>query len=108
MNFSDSKISRKSFAWIKKQLNPSRGYVIFESDINEQALSIFSESLMAYQYLKKANHAFKRVLDAEKQKEYLVIQIEPGSEDEILGKVMGYGFPKDTVTYLYKAQTQGQ
>ncbi|MBU1340896.1 MAG: hypothetical protein KKE44_05430 [Proteobacteria bacterium] len=102
MKFSDLKIIEKSFSWIKNQLDPAMGYVIFENNLNKQPLSLFSESLTAY--LKKAGYAFKMVFDAQQAKEYLVIQVDPGNEDEILGKVMGYGLPKDTVSYLYKAK----
>lgn len=103
-DFSDHKMIQKSFAWIKEHLDPKRGYIIFENDLNKQAESIFSESLVAYDYLKKGNFAWKKIYDAAEAKEYLVIQIDPGNEDETLGKVMGYGFPKDTVYYLYKAK----
>ncbi|MEA1968025.1 MAG: hypothetical protein U9N77_07375 [Thermodesulfobacteriota bacterium] len=94
---------RKSFGWIKKSLNPEKSYIIFENDLNKQTQSIFSESLMANQYLKKGNYTCKKVYDSKESKEYLVIQIDPENEDETLGKIMGYGFPKNTVYYLYKA-----
>jgi hypothetical protein len=101
-DYSDNTIIEESFDWIKKKLDPLMGYIIFENDLS-QADSIFSESLRAYQYLKKENYAVRKVYDSKSFKEYLVIQIEPGNENEILGKVMGYGFGKDTVYYLYKA-----
>jgi hypothetical protein len=102
-DYSDNIILEKSFDWIKKNLDPLMGYIIFENDLTLQAESIFSESLKAYQYLKKENYVVKKVYDSQSSKEYLVIQIESGNEDEILGRVMGYGFGKDTVYYLYKA-----
>ena len=103
-DFSDNKMIRKSFTWIKKNLDPERSYIVFENDLNKQTQSIFSESLIANQYLKKGNHAWKKVYDSKNSKEYLVIQIDQENEDETLGKVMGYGFPKNTVYYLYKAE----
>jgi hypothetical protein len=36
-------------------------------------------------------------------KQYLVIQVAPGNEDEVLGKVIGYGLAEDTVYYIFKA-----
>jgi hypothetical protein len=107
-DYSDNQIIEESFDWIKKKLDPLMGYIIFENDLSisissEEVDSIFSESLKAYQYLKKENHSVRKVYDSKSSKEYLVIQIDPGNEDEILGKVMGYGFGKDTVYYLYKA-----
>jgi hypothetical protein len=104
MDFSDHKTVQKSFAWIKKHLDPSRSYIIFENDLNKQTLSILSDSHIAYQYLKKANYAWKKVGDPGCSKEYLVIQTDLGNEDETLGKVVGYGFSKDIVYYLYKAE----
>ncbi len=107
-DYADNTIIEESFDWIKKNLDPLKGYIIFENDLSisvssEEAESIFSDSLKAYQYLNKENYAVRKVYDSKSSKEYLVIQIEPGNEDEILGKVMGYGFGKDTVYYLYKA-----
>ncbi|QTA77995.1 Uncharacterized protein dnl_02000 [Desulfonema limicola] len=102
--FSDHKTIKKSFAWIKKNLDPLQSYIVFENDLNKQDYSIFSESLIAYQYLKNGNYAWKKIYDSKYSKEYLVIQIEPGKEDETLGRVIGYGFPADTVYYLYKAE----
>ena len=105
-DFSDHKIIQKSFDWIKKNLDPSMSYIIFENDLNKQTLSIFSKSLVAYQYLKKGNYVWKKVYDSKHLKEYVVIQIDPENEDEILGEIMGYGFGKDIVSYLYKAENQ--
>ena len=104
IDFSEHKMIRKSFDWIKKNLDPLISYIILENDLNKQADSIFSEVLMTYQYLKKGNYAWKKVYDSKDLKEYLVIQIDPENEDETLGKVMGYGFSKDIVSYLYKAE----
>jgi len=106
MDFSDHKIIQKSFGWIKKNLDPSSSYIILENDLTRQTDSIFSESLIAYQYLKKGNYTWKKVNDSRYFKEYLVIQIDPGNEDETLGSIMGYGFSKETISYLYKAEKQ--
>ncbi|MDZ7667119.1 MAG: hypothetical protein U5K27_17630 [Desulfotignum sp.] len=43
-------------------------------------------------------------MDEVLQREYLVVCIGTGNEDEVLGQVMGYGFPRETVYYLYKAK----
>jgi len=103
-DYSDNKIVEHSLDWIKKNLDPLMSYIIFENDLSNQTDSIFSESLIAYQYLEKRNYAWKKVYDSDCSKEYLVILIAPGNEDETLGKIMGYGFSKDTVSYLYKAE----
>ncbi len=102
-DFSDHNIIQKSFAWIKNNLDPLRSYIVLENDLNKQTDSIFSESLIAYQYLKKGNYAWKKVNDPKLLKEYLVIQIDPGNEDKTLGSIMGYGFSKEAISYLYKA-----
>ena len=103
-DFSDHKIIQKSFGWIKKNLDPLRSYIILENDLNKQTDSIFPKSLIAYQYLEKGNYTWKKVYDSKYLKEYLVIQIDPGNEDDTLGSVMGYGFSKETISYLYKAE----
>ncbi len=104
MDFSDHKTVQNSFAWIKKNLDPLQSYIVLENDLNKQADSIFSNVFITYQYLKKENFAWKKVYDSKQLKEYLVIQIDPTNEDETLGKIMGYGFGKDIVSYLYKAE----
>jgi hypothetical protein len=104
INFSDHKVLRKSFKWIKKNLDPLRSYIVFENDLNRQKDSIFSESLIAYQYFKNEGYDWKKVYDPLCSKEYLVLIIDAKKEDETFGKIMGYGFPKDIVSYLYKAE----
>jgi len=108
MDFSNHKTIQKSFTWVKKNLDPAMSYIIFENDLKKENHSIFSECLVAYHYLKKGNYTWQKVYDSKYCKEYLVIQIDPGTEDRTLGKVMGYGFPQDTVYYLYKAETGHQ
>lgn len=103
MDFSDGNIIHKSFGWIKENLDPEWSYIIFENDLNKQADSIFLESDPAYRFLRKVGSALKKVYDMKMAKEYLVIKIEPGNEDKELGKIMGYGFLENTVSYLYKA-----
>jgi hypothetical protein len=102
-DFSNHELIHKSFTWIKQNLDPARSYIIFENDLNKHPDSIFQDSLMVYQYLTKGGYAWRKVCDTRGIKEYLVIEIDPGNEDETLGRVMGYGLPKDTVYYLYKA-----
>ncbi|MCP4023905.1 MAG: hypothetical protein GY729_18820 [Desulfobacteraceae bacterium] len=103
-NQSDKRF-KKSFDWIKKNLDPLKSYIVFENDLNKQDDSILSESFIAYQYLNEDMLTWQKVFDVKKLKEYLVIQIDPGNEEEKLGKIMGYGFPKETVSYLYKAKS---
>ncbi len=102
-NFSDHKIIQKSFGWIKKNLDPLRSYIILENDLTKEKNSIFSDDIIAYKYLKKENYSWQKVIDTDFSREYLVIQIAPGSEDKIFAKVMGCGFPRNTVYYLFKA-----
>ncbi len=103
-NSSHSGPEKKNFLWIKQNLDSSLSYIIFENDIKKQGESIFDPDHMAYTFLKGEKHTWQQVIDMDLSKEYLVIQIEPGNEDEVLGRLMGYGFPRDTVYYLYKAE----
>lgn len=103
MDFSDHAIIQNSFGWIKKNLDPLSSYIVFENDLTKQTDSIFSQTFMAYHYLKKENYLWKKVYDPRESKEYLVIQIDPENEDETLGNIMGYGFSKEIISYLYKA-----
>ena len=93
-----------SFVWIKQTLDPGASYIIFETDLKQGDGSIFDPSHAAYAYFEEHGYTWKKVMDADLQREYLVVCIGTGNEDEVLGQVMGYGFPKDTVYYLYKAK----
>lgn len=95
---------RGSFVWIKQTLDPGASYIIFENDLNQGGGSLFDPSLTAYVYFEDSGYTWKMVMDKALQKEYLVLCIGTGNEDEVLGRVMGYGFPGDTVYYLYKAK----
>ena len=53
--------------------------------------------------MQKENYSWQQVIDRDMLKQYLVIQVAPGNEDEVLGKVIGYGFAEDTVYYIFKA-----
>ncbi len=104
LDFSNPEVIRNGFAWIKQNLDPSRSYLIFENNVTPLGHTLFSESLRVYQNLKKEGYVWKKVYDPDLAREYLVIAIESGSEDRTFGKIMGYGFPENTVSYLYKAQ----
>lgn len=93
-----------SFMGIKKTLDPEASYIIFENDLTLGEESIFDPSHMAYAYFKTHAFTWKKVKDETLQREYLVVCIGTGKEDEVLGQVMGYGFPRETVYYLYKAK----
>jgi hypothetical protein len=56
-----------------------------------------------FKYLQKENYPWQQVIDRDMLKQYLVIQVAPGNEDEVLGKVIGYGLAEDTVYYIFKA-----
>jgi hypothetical protein len=92
-----------SFMEIKKTLDPGVSYLIFENDLTLEKESIFDPSHMAYAYFEANAFAWKKVVDKSLQREYLVVCIGTGNEDEVLGQVMGFGFPSETVYYLYKA-----
>jgi len=101
--YSNKAIKKDSFSGIKKNLDASKSYIIFENDLKKEKNSIFPEEIIAYKFLRKEKYLWEQVFDEEISREYLVIQIARGNEDETLGKVLGYGFPKDTVYYLFKA-----
>lgn len=100
---SNKNIKKGSFSSIKRNLDSSKSYIIFENDLKKETYSIFSNDIIAYKYLKNENCSFQQVIDTDISREYLVIQIDPGSEDKFFSKVMGYGFPKNTIYYLFKA-----
>lgn len=102
--FYPNHIKKDSFAGIKNTLDASRSYIVFENDLTKAEQSIFSDDMPVCSYLEKEGYSWQKVLDTNLSREYLVIQFKPGNEDEILGKVMGYGLPEDTVYYLFKAR----
>jgi hypothetical protein len=103
-NFSDSRPLEKSFPWIKQHLDPAWSYIIIENDGKDQESSLFQMDHMLYSRLEKENSTWQQVIDMDVSREYLVIQIPPANEEKLLGRIMGFGFPGNTVYYLYKAE----
>ena len=103
-DFPQSGPLKKSFPWIKRQLDPSWSYIIIENDEQDLSSSLFKANHRAYTCLKQEKYTWQQVIDMDVSREYLVIQIPPFNEERILGKVMGFGFPGNAVYYLYKAE----
>ena len=100
-----AKTETRSFSDVKKELDSSKGYLIFENDISQSDESLFSETLQIYHYLKKHQMIWQKILDNGLEREFLIIQTEPGKEDDVLGRLMAYHLPSDLVYYVYKAAT---
>lgn len=103
-NFSNTEPEKKNFLWIKQTLDPSASYIIFENDLKQQGGSIFDPTHIAYAYLEREKIVWQQIIDMELSREYLVIRIVPGKEEKVLGQIMGYGFPENTIYYIYKAK----
>jgi len=93
--FSNNTTINGDFAGIKKGLDSSKSYIIFENSLKK--------GKNPFKYLQKENYSWQQVIDRDMLKQYLVIQVAPGNEDEVLGKVIGYGLAEDTVYYIFKA-----
>lgn len=94
----------ENFSWIKQTLDPSASYIIFENDLKQQGGSIFDSDHIAYVYLAREKIVWQQIIDMDESREYLVIRIVPGNEDQVLGRIIGYGFPENTIYYIYKAK----
>ena len=95
---------KENFSWIKQSLDPRASYIIFENDLKQQGGSIFDSDHIAYAYLAREKIVWQQIIDMDKSREYLVIRMAPGKEDQVLGRIMGYGFPENTIYYIYKAK----
>ncbi|WP_139795877.1 hypothetical protein [Desulfocicer vacuolatum] len=95
---------KKSFLWVKQHLDPSWSYIVIENNGNSQGLSLFKMDHRVYACLKQENYTWQQVIDMDVSREYLVIRIPPDNEETRLGRIMGLGFPGNTVYYLYKAE----
>ncbi|SLM28470.1 hypothetical protein MTBBW1_1380017 [Desulfamplus magnetovallimortis] len=97
---------KKSFLWIKQNLDPEWSYIVFENSLkrreNSLKSSIFDSDCIFYASLAREEYGWLKVFDEERECEFLVIRIPPGNEEKVLGRVLGYGFPEETVYYLYK------
>lgn len=91
------------FPDVKKRLDVSKSYLIFENDIKQSGESILDDTLEINRYLADRHPDWQKVYDKQMNREYLIIQIEPGNEDDILGRLMTYQLPKKMVYYVYKA-----
>lgn len=103
-DFSHTEPIKESFLWIKQTLDPSASYIIFENDLKQQGGSIFDPTHIAYAYLEREKIVWQQIIDMDKSREYLVIRLVPGKEEKVLGRIMGYGFPENTIYYIYKAK----
>ena len=101
-NFSDTGPLEKDFTWIKQNLDPAKSYIIFENNLKNTSKSIFTSSYITCTCPEKEYESY-HVIDRDLLREYLVVCVEPGSEERILGRIMGAGFPKGVIYYLYKA-----
>jgi hypothetical protein len=95
---------KENFLRIKQSLDPWSSYIIFENDLKQEGGSIFDPTHIAYAYLAREKIVWQQIIDMDKSHEYLVICINPGKEDQVLGRIMGYGFPENTIYYIYKAK----
>ena len=95
---------KENFSWIKQSLDPGSSYIIFENDLKQQGGSIFDSDHIAYAYLAREKIVWQQIIDMDLSREYLVIRTVPGKEDQVLGRIMGYGFPENTIYYIYKAK----
>lgn len=93
-----------SFLEIKQRLDPMGSYIIFENDLKQGGPSILDTAHGAYAFLERENFTWQQVLDPDLAREYLVVRIPKGDEDQALGRVMAYGLPKNTIYYLFKAR----
>ncbi len=95
----------KRFLDVKKQLDESKSYLIFENDVTRSGDSVFAEDLPVYRYLEQQKLEWQQIRDRQLEREYLIVQIEPGTEDQTLGRLMANRLPKDMVYYVYKANS---
>ena len=95
---------KNNFVWIKQGLDPKASYVIFEHDLKHQGESIFDPRHRVYGFLKEKALPWQQVVDMDLAMEYLVIQVLPGKEDKVLGRILGFGFSKNIVFYIFKAE----
>jgi len=102
--FAPSGPKKESFLWIKQTLDPLVSYIIFENDLKQVEGSIFDSSHMAYAFLKTEKYSWQQVIDMDLSREYLVVPVFSGSEEKVLSRIMGYGFPKNTICYIFKAK----
>ncbi len=65
--------------------------------------SILALELRIYSFLEKEKMVWQQVIDMDSGLEYLMVQVRPGIEEQILGKLMGQGLPEYSVYYVYKA-----
>ncbi len=91
------------FSDVKQSLDASQSYLVFENDRHKSDDSLLSDDQAIYQYLAEHGYAGKRIYDADLNREYLVVQVGPGNEDIILGRLLAGPLPRKMVYYVYKA-----
>lgn len=96
-------ILHKRFSDLKKELDPSKSYLIFENDVKKMGNSILSGDLPVYEYLERHQFIWQKIEDSQIKREYLIVQTEPGNEDDTLGRLMVYQMPREVTYFVYKA-----
>jgi hypothetical protein len=96
--FSNNKIIKGNFSGIKKNLDSFKSYIIFENN--------FKKGDNPFKNLQDKIFPWEQVIDEDISKLYFVIQVDPGKENNVLGKAMGYGLSEDTVYYIFKAEME--
>lgn len=91
------------FSDMKQSLDASQSYLVFENDRHKSNDSLLSDDQAIYPYLAAHGYVSKRIYDDGLNREYLVVRVEPGKEDILLGKLLAGPLPKEMVYYLYKA-----
>ena len=86
-----------------QNLDPCKSYIVFENRYAPGHDAILDPERGILGALEHEGMNFEQVRDMDAGREYLVVEANPGNEEQILGKLLGLGFPENSAYYVYKA-----
>jgi len=103
---SDRKPILADFGEIKRKLDPSFTYVVFEREAGAGEEEACSEIIGLFSRLKKRVITRDRYLDQSTGRSMLVITIEPGDAESLMEDLFEAGLPRDVLYYLLQGVSE--
>ena len=103
-NFLNKSREKRSFRWIKKNLDPAGTYLVFEKPASPTGAPLVKADSPLSRYLEESGAAWQELFDPAVSRDYLVVRVEQEGENEALAGLMGHSELFDATYYIFKAE----
>lgn len=103
-NFLNKSREKRSFRWIKKNLDPERTYLVFEKPAGSSGAPVVKPDSPLSGYLEEEGLAWQELFDPAVSRDYLVVRVAPEGENKALAGLMGHSELFDATYYIFKAE----